>query len=782
MLKYIQDLFRRREHDSERQSVVLPPPPGESEFAAAMERSPAVSVLLLVFVWGICAFLLALIAARMPTEHDLVSGQRAPRTLLAAFDFSYENAHATNRAREQAASAAPLFYSLSPQATQQIEERTRNLLLLLERSPSGNIPPNSPLSALSRELREKLEKNLDDTEFREKLKTEMTSLLNQGILLLPPGKNQPPTQLLRIVDASQRERLPRLLSEQPDVRQAARILARLWLPDGTDRGMLLLWQEIIAQTLGNGNLLPDEARTAAERLALADKVDPVQIEVKKNQPIVRKRDVVDDLALARLKTYGTLAANRTDEYGSGWVLAGHLFWSFILLAFTAFYLIHVHPEVVRSNRKLALLVLSTTLTLFLNYFAMEIFFFSVGEMTTLPQELLVLSLPVALASVLLASALGYRVALWGGFFVATITAMMMGQALDFVVRAALISSILALAVRNANNYRSFFLRILLNLFPLLWLLNTDLLHGAYGRPEFWSWCAWSLLLAFTNALATAIIALLTMFLFELLFNVTTNMSLMVLCDYNHPLLERLKREAPGTFFHSMMVATMAEDASGIIGANPLRAKSAALYHDIGKLIDPQYFTENNLNSINRHLDLAPRVSSNIIRGHVTSGLALAHRYKLCRLVRDAIEQHHGTDTVRFFYQKALERGENPDIADFRYTGRLPMEKEIVIVSLADCCEAACRSIDAPTEEKLDNVVSEIFRTRFRDGQLNHAKLTLAELEDVRKSLINTLMSMKHGRIAYHRDATNHGNKLPLERPSPQEPVPPDTEKTDPPRR
>ena len=264
-------------------------------------------------------------------------------------------------------------------------------------------------------------------------------------------------------------------------------------------------------------------------------------------------------------------------------------------------------------------------------------------------------------------------------------------------------------------------------------------------------------MAFTNAFVTGILALLLIFLFEIVFNISTNMALMVLCDYNHPLLERLKREAPGTFFHSLMVATLVEDAAREIGANPLKAKAGALFHDIGKLSMPQYFTENNLDSANQHLNLNPQMSSIIIRDHVKEGLALARQYRMCRTVRDAISQHHGNDLVHYFYAKALadkrrESSTAPVLeSQFRYGGQPPRDKEMAIISLADACEAACRSLDKPSAAKIEQVVDDIFLKRYQDGQLNRADITLAELDKVRQSFINTLISMKHGRIAYQRE-------------------------------
>ena len=770
---------------SEHKNPVLPPAAFENEspLAEAADKSAVFTIFMLMVIWGVCALLLTLVTSRQPMEYDLVPGQRAPRTILAAMDFSYEDRAETRRLRQEAVTGAPVFYRLSAAANERILAAYEQFFHELESSAAAAAPAAPDVGQLAPELRKQLVAELGNASRRTAFENALQALLNQGILSTSAASSSTSGQRLRVIDLSGRERLAKGLVEQPTVRFAAMQLARQWFSerpgDTAARELLKQWVAVNEALLGDGNLVYDSVRTESERKFLSDRVERVQLEIRKNQPVIRKNSVVDSAAVERLALYQQQLASQHDQFRYGWDVLSNMFWSLILLAFAGFYLYHIHPEVVHSNRKIGVIALTVIFSLFMNFFAMEIYGFSVAEINSLPQALSVSALPLALVSVLLAVMLGYRVALCGGFFVAAVTALMFDQSLDFALRGAVVSSLAALAVRNATNYRSYFLRTLLTVFPLVWVINGNVLERADNWRMVGEWVAWGGLIAFLNALLTAILALLLTFLFELVFNVTTNMALMVLCDYNHPLLERLKREAPGTFFHSMMVATLAEDAAGAIGANSLKAKAGALFHDIGKLVDPQYFTENNLNSTNQHLSLAPQVSSNIIRGHVANGLALAHQYKLCRPVRDAIEQHHGTDLVQFFYQKAKARGEQVDEKNFRYGGSLPVDKEVAIVSLADACEAACRSIDTPTKEQIDRVVSQIILRRFQEGQLSQAGMTLAELEKVHRSFVNTLMSMKHGRISYHKDIAQHGSPLPVAGGQPGESAPAAAEKTDP---
>jgi len=233
------------------------------------------------------------------------------------------------------------------------------------------------------------------------------------------------------------------------------------------------------------------------------------------------------------------------------------------------------------------------------------------------------------------------------------------------------------------------------------------------------------------------------------------MTLLLLCDYNHPLLKRLQLEAPGTYHHSLVVSTLTEHAAQTIGANPIRARVVALFHDIGKVVKPEYFTENQHDGDSKHARLNPRMSSLIILNHVKEGTDMAFKHKLRKIIRDGIQQHHGTDLVFYFYNQALEearqKNTSVDEHDYRYSGPLPREKEVVILSLADAAEAASRSLQKPTPQKIDALIWEIFRKRIRNGQLDDANLTFGELKKVRESFVSTLTTMMHGRIAYPKD-------------------------------
>jgi putative nucleotidyltransferase with HDIG domain len=258
-------------------------------------------------------------------------------------------------------------------------------------------------------------------------------------------------------------------------------------------------------------------------------------------------------------------------------------------------------------------------------------------------------------------------------------------------------------------------------------------------------------------LATGFIVLGILPFIEKAFRITTGMTLLELSDFSHPLLRRLALEAPGTYSHSLQVATLAEAAAEAIGANSLLCRVAAYYHDVGKINKPDYFIENKERGAeSRHLNLTPHVSFLIIKGHVMDGIEMAREYMLPASVFPFIQQHHGTTLVEYFYQEAVKKqGDNAEISDteFRYPGPKPHKKEVAILMLADCVESATRAMSDPTAGAIEALVHKLSMNRLLDGQFDDCELTLRDLDRIEKSLIKTLLSIYHGRLAYASTAS-----------------------------
>ncbi|MDO5326466.1 MAG: HDIG domain-containing protein [Clostridia bacterium] len=239
-------------------------------------------------------------------------------------------------------------------------------------------------------------------------------------------------------------------------------------------------------------------------------------------------------------------------------------------------------------------------------------------------------------------------------------------------------------------------------------------------------------------------------LLEMIFNLPTPMKLMELSNPNQPLLRRLLLEAPGTYHHVTIVASLAEAAAEAIGANPLLARVGGYYHDIGKLKRPSYFTENQLGGVNAHDHTDPYVSAAIITSHTRDGVALAKAYRLPDAVQNIIAEHHGNTPVWFFYHKALQMADgNPvDINNFRYDGHPPTTKESAIVMICDTIEAAVRTMKSPTTEGIEEFIVKLVRGKLEDGQLNDCPLTLQDIDRICAAATQVLVGVFHERIEY----------------------------------
>jgi hypothetical protein len=264
--------------------------------------------------------------------------------------------------------------------------------------------------------------------------------------------------------------------------------------------------------------------------------------------------------------------------------------------------------------------------------------------------------------------------------------------------------------------------------------------------------------ALGSGMLAAILATLLLPFMEWLFQRNSAISLLELTDMSHPLLQRLALEAPGTYHHSLMVGAIGQAAANRIGANGLLVAVCAYFHDIGKLAKPEFFGENQRPGENPHDSLAPSMSALVIQSHVKEGLTLAKRYQLPLAVCDAIRSHHGTSLASYFYhvaKRALhETGQSEDGGlehHYRYDGPKPGSRELAILMLADGVEAASRSLDRVTPNRIAEMVAHLLRDKLLDGQLDRAPLTMEELHEIQASFVFSLTNILHGRNPYPRE-------------------------------
>ncbi len=272
----------------------------------------------------------------------------------------------------------------------------------------------------------------------------------------------------------------------------------------------------------------------------------------------------------------------------------------------------------------------------------------------------------------------------------------------------------------------------------------------------------SILGAQATGIVTGIVVVGLLPVLEGLFKRTTDITLLELTDFNHPLLRRMQMDAPGTYHHSLMVANLSENAANAIGANSLLCRVCCMFHDIGKLVKPDYFTENQRDGINPHAEHTASFSALIIKSHVKEGVDLAIKHHLPRPVIDVIRQHHGTTLIRYFFEQARAQakknassstGPTPDPnaaaeSTFRYDGPKPKFKESAIILFADSVEAASRSLQKVSPQAVEDLIDAIIREKVDDGQINDAPLTVQEIALIKRSFTFTLLNSLHSRVVY----------------------------------
>lgn len=393
-----------------------------------------------------------------------------------------------------------------------------------------------------------------------------------------------------------------------------------------------------------------------------------------------------------------------------------------------------------------------------------------GAVDLLKPATAALIVPYAFAPLVLSVLLGRNHGLYAAVFVSLWTRVLFGNFDAPMLACAIVSGFTAVYLTLQVRRRSRLIKAGLGVGTALWLLS--LAFGLIGpidplSPSANDWQMLSLqsALAIGNGILTATIVGGVLPMLEHLFKITTDISWLEASDLNHPLLRRMTIEAPGTYHHSLVVANLAESAAEAIGSNGTLCRVCSYFHDVGKLVKPDYFTENMNFERNPHDDLAPTMSALIIIAHVKEGVDLAMKHNLNYRIIDIIQEHHGTSLVYYFYKRALQQqddaraggkimnireGDVPEVSQesFRYRGPKPQTKESAIVSLADMVESASRSLEKPTPQKIEQLVNDLIAQRIADQQLDECDLTLAELKTIGERFRFTLMTMLHTRIAY----------------------------------
>lgn len=458
--------------------------------------------------------------------------------------------------------------------------------------------------------------------------------------------------------------------------------------------------------------------------------------VEENERIVAKHDRISPDIKLKIDSYRIAKGEEIGSTARILQSVGKILHVLIIIGLFSIYIFLFRERIYKDNSKIFLISIVIVLISFIA--------FLVNQLTVnAPVELLIL---VPVVSMLLTIFFDSRVGFYSTVVVSLIVGGLRGNDYALVLMNLFAGALAAYTVRDIKNrsqiFRSF-------LFILLGYVASII---AFGMERFAPWeeiliqCGF----ATSNALFSPVLTYGLIIFIEKIFKITTEITLLELSDYNTPLLKELAKNAQGTFNHSLTMGNMVESAAEEIGANPLLVRVGALYHDIGKTQNPNAFVENQIDNYNIHDQLVPKKSASIIIEHVPQGIKLAENENIPSEIIDFISTHHGTLSVSYFYNKAIEEHgkENVNLEDYRYPGPKPSTKETALLMIADACESAVRAMTEPTPEKIENIVTNIISSRLKDKQLEESPLTFSDLTKIKKAFCNTLIALHHKRIRY----------------------------------
>lgn len=556
------------------------------------------------------------------------------------------------------------------------------------------------------------------------------SVLNRQYLFTDEGEEE----LQNLKNIIIKETLPALTSrnlmDENLAQEKAVSLAQIEMRFENE-GIKILARDILNKTV-KANSQIDEKATQEQRDAFIESyINEHPIIIYKGERIISKDNVVTEDIYAVLKELNYIDNEGKPDY----LLYMAVFLIILgLLIISTIYLRNFHPKLYFDKNSVMLMcvvILITTL-------------FAWAFRRFLP-DISFLLMPVLIAPVLIAIFLGVEPAITVNILLTFSYNLMIGGDHKFMLMALIGGSFAAFFSVGATQRRKISLSgVILGVINAFVIVLTGVIDKESARNLIHDGG-----LVFVNGILSIILAMGILPFLESSFNVVTPLKLLELTDPNHPLLKRLLMEAPGTYHHSLMVGNLAEVATREIGGNPLLARVGAYFHDVGKLKRPNFFKENQL-SENPHDKLTPNLSTLVITSHTKDGEELALKYRLPKVIREIIVQHHGTTLVAYFYHKAKqgEKAEEIKEESFRYEGPKPQTREAAVVMLADSVEAAVRSLPEKTQGKIEGLIHKIIKDKLDDGQLDRCDLTLKDLGIIEDCFVQGLSGVFHERLMY----------------------------------
>jgi len=598
--------------------------------------------------------------------------------------------------------------------------------------PFFDLDPDIPLTALQ-EFSVLLDLSYQDSAWatpKKKVKQLGLNLVNKlyknGVLGVS-GDNYLPEQLinLRVNNQVRQTVFSRVVQREELQELSAKELESL--PEISE-----VMRQIIA-TVVKPNLTFNAALTEASVQELLGDINPNIGVVEKGARIIAKGEVVEGEKFDKLNSLREQFQSQVwSQSNYNWLVFGYSMLVSLVFMMLYLFLRKYRPEIFDHNTKVSFIFINILLMIFVTTLVIKL------------DAAYVYLIPLCILPIVLKSFFDARL----GLYVHVLTVLLLGfivpNSFEFMFLQIIAGIVTILTVSELSKRANLFISVgqITGIYILGYLSFFIIQEGSLDR------------IALENFAYFMICGLITLFAFPLIyvyeriFGLVSEVSLLELSNTNTPLLKELSDRAPGTFHHSLNVANLAEAAAQEIGANSMLVRVGALYHDIGKMNNPTNFTENQVNSINTLNDLEPKESARIIVGHVIKGIELARKHKLPERIIDFIRTHHGTNLVYYFYKKELDAQGSADEKDYRYPGPKPFSRETAILMMADSVEAASKSLKDPTSNKINSFVENIIDLQMEQGQFANANITFKEIGQIKKVLKKKLTNMYHLRVAY----------------------------------
>lgn len=675
-----------------------------------------------------------------------VAGEIADQTVVAKRDFLVEDEEGTKARRDKIRAIQPLVFDYNRNVATRVRENMLNLLHAINTFSIHN--DLKGLEKIQKQFNTSYDTNFDLDTFKalaeaqtqdfafDNLLPWIDSRLSDGILSDSRILYNTPNAILIRDTKTLMERLRQTSTGLIDLQSLTvamgnQIRANHEIPENSKQALLKIFPHFLAPTL---NLNQEETNQKTQ--AALDAIKPIYFQIHRGEIIVREGDIVTREAQLKMQALYNNSGSSFNFYKAGGTF---------LLGLVLILGLFMTPSGQRGR------ILHTKDQIFIalilalvGIFASSLYHFGQSISSELDTSLLPYAFPVsgiAGLAVLIFAARRYCVI---GFLMAFFTCLLFQGDVSlflFYFTSAMINTWLILRSQSRQDvvWSVFSLFIALLITGFASALITDIDTAKYLKLVY--------MLA-ANAVLSVVLLFALSPVLEMIFGYTTRFRLMELMNLDHPLLQELMMKTPGTYHHCLVVSNLVEAGAKAIGANSLLAKVGALYHDIGKLAHPNYFSENQFDGINPHDKLSPRMSVLIIFSHVKFGQEMAQKHRLGKEITDMICQHHGTRMPMAFYHKAVKLGENPKEEDFRYAGPRPQTKEAAILMMADTLEAAVRSLTDPSSTRISTTVETLVKNIYAEGQLDEADLTFKDLNKLIASFTRTLRALNHQRVAY----------------------------------